>query len=73
MGTAVAGALHLARSLPGRHKLPGHLLPISLWLQAEGAGIMHHEPGSEGMHSPAAGWSMQLSLVGSEGPTVPLP
>ena len=45
MGTAVAGALHLARSSPGRHKLPGHWLPISLWLQAEGAGIMHPEPG----------------------------
>ena len=45
MGTAVAGALHLARSSPGRHKLPGHWLPISLWLQAGGAGIVPPEPG----------------------------
>ncbi len=73
MGTAVAGALHVAVSSPGRHTFPGLWLPMTLGLQAEGAGIVHHEPGPGGMHSPAAGWSMQLSLVGSEGPIAPLP
>jgi hypothetical protein len=73
MGTAVAGALHVAVSSPGRHTFPGLWLPMTLGLQAEGAGIVHHELGPGGMHSPAAGWSMQLSLVGSEDPIVPLP
>jgi hypothetical protein len=48
MGTAVACALHLAGSSPGRHMLPGLRSPMLLWVPAEGVGIMRRESGPAG-------------------------